>query len=215
MSWGEIKKALNKDPEKSLDVLIKEQFNSNNSNVSNINSNLSTTKNDVTYIKNTQLGTNLNNLLQGTTGSTVSFTNKPLVDKINYLLLANGDIVFSSTPNIELLNKSGSFTASNTYYTNIGNYTPKLNGQLTISVTLENVNSRTDAGLCYSLSKTNSPFELLIPVNTTTTPVTKKAILNVSKGQTIYFFLKSSGSGASCKCKDFKILGDIEFRSIF
>ena len=54
MSWGEILKALNKDPIKSLDTLIKEQFNNNFG-----------TSGDVYYIKNTQLGTNLNNLLQG------------------------------------------------------------------------------------------------------------------------------------------------------
>ena len=83
MSWSEVKK-INSDMKKSLDTLIKEQFNTNNSNVSTVKNDLTTVKSDLTYIKNTQLGTNLNNLVQGSTK--INFENKPLVDKVNYIL---------------------------------------------------------------------------------------------------------------------------------
>ncbi len=88
MSWAEIKKAINSDTSKSLDVLIKEQFNNNNSNVNNI-------KNDINYIKNTQLGTNLNNLLNS---NTANLENIPLVDKINFLLSATVQKVYVDSP---------------------------------------------------------------------------------------------------------------------
>lgn len=88
MSWSEVKK-INSDMKKSLDTLIKEQFNTNNSNVSTVKNDLTTVKSDLTYIKNTQLGTNLNNLVQGSTK--INFENKPLVDKVNYILRKIGD----------------------------------------------------------------------------------------------------------------------------
>ena len=87
MSWEEVLK-INSDTSKTLDVLIKEQFNNNNSNVNNI-------KNDINYIKNTQLGTNLNNLLNSTTAN---LENIPLVDKINFLLSATVQKVYVDSP---------------------------------------------------------------------------------------------------------------------
>ena len=98
MSWSEAKK-INGDMKKSLDTLIKEQFNTNNSNVLTVKNDLTTVKSDLTYIKNTQLGTNLNNLLNGSSMQTIDFNNKPLVDKVNYLLVDTGNLSFTSTGN--------------------------------------------------------------------------------------------------------------------
>lgn len=206
MSWSEVKK-INGDMKKSLDTLIKEQFSSNNSNVSTVKSDLTTVKSDLSYIKNTQLGTNLNNLLQGSTGSTVSFTNKPLVDKINYLLLSNGQITLVSTPTYILA--SMTTPVSTTGYANektIFTYDVLLDGQLTITSSLKS-------------SYTNNSLYVFIEDTrySSMTVNSNKVILNVKKGDTITFKLKQNANATdgTITCNNIKISGDIVFKNIF
>ena len=207
MSWGETLKALNKDPNKSLDTLIKEQFNTNNSNVSTVKNDLTTVKSDLTYIKNTQLGTNLNNLLTGSTGSTVSFNNKPLVDKINYLLLSSGEISLVSTPTYTLA--SMTIPVSTTGYANektIFTYNVLLDGQLTITSSLTSRYTNNSLYIWIGDSRYGS-----MTVNNS------KMVLNVKKGDTLTFKLKqnANASDGTITCNNIKISGDIVFKNIF
>ena len=205
MSWSEVKK-INGDMKKSLDTLIKEQFNTNNSNVSTVKNDLTTVKSDLNYIKNTQLGTNLNNLLTGSTGSTVSFTDKPLVDKINYLLLSSGEISLVSTSTYTLASMTTPVTTTRagdekTIFT----YDVLLDGQLTITSSLTSMNTFND--LKVFIGNTSKGYM---------TPSSSKMILNVKRGDTLTFKLnQASGVTSTITCNNIKILGDIAFKNIF
>ena len=220
MSWGETLKALNKDPNKSLDTLIKEQFSSNNSNVSTVKSDLTTVKSDLAYIKNTQLGTNLNNLLQGSTGSTVSFINKPLVDKINYLLLSSENLILTTSSSNVLAKYDGILsTPSGMEGTKtILTFTPKYDGQVTIEIELRIYSTYgSKNGLFIT---TNSSINVhndtrLIAVPNSTNYTKKTAVLSVKKGQNIIFYIGHIGSQTDIGCRNFKILGDVAFKNLY
>lgn len=203
MSWSEVKK-INSDNEKSLDVLIKEQFNNNFGS-----------SGDVSYIKNTQLGTNLNNLLNGS-NSNIDFNNKPLVDKINYILMKNSD--FSYIPNGSNTQKliSSGYISSNTVgkitevNRTIGNFTPSNNGIIKVEASTY-FEYNTNAS---SLSS-NDKLGIFVRKNGTITQlifsswsdynryIPKSANLSVKKGETIEFllgFITGSSGGKSIKC---------------
>ena len=105
MSWVEVKK-INSNFKKSLDVLLKEQFSSNNSNVNNI-------KNDINYIKNNQIGTDINAFLNNLSVSS-SLKNTPLVNKINALLIMSDKIKYISGEDINLIGPTGYYGLSGT-----------------------------------------------------------------------------------------------------
>ena len=207
MSWGEILKALNKDPNKSLDTLIKEQFNNNFG-----------TSGDVHYIKNTQLGTNLNNLLQGSNSSTINFNNKPLVDKVNYLLLCSGNLKYDSSGNLviksyisELNTRSGHKEILRHTFSNSGaikltldikrdSYHGSLNSSERGIVISRDYGSTKD--FVFKITKENQ--------NDYSNYVNKNFIINVNKGETIIFYLEG-GSQLGIYCRNFKLLGDLKF----
>ena len=212
MSWGEILKALNKDPNKSLDTLIKEQFN-NNFGASG----------DVYYIKNTQLGTNLNNLLQGSSSSTIDFNNKPLVDKINYLLLNTGTVEYVSSNSSILTSylsekRTSGGIGNHQRYTDILSYTFLNNGVVKISVDIKKDWDSNDDSVAYdhggiSISKNSEVeknFIIKISGHGSSTYTNKTALLNVRKGDNIKFYLQSNTFGGYY-CKNFKVLGELQF----
>ena len=216
MSWSKVKK-INGDMKKSLDTLIKEQFNTNNSNVSTVKNDLTTVKSDLAYIKNTQLGTNLNNLLQGSTGSTVSFINKPLVDKINYLLLSSENLILTTSSSNVLASNN---TEISVLQESIGAkqiivYTPKTNGQVSVEVEMKySSNIGLTSGLFVSTSTLVSEAKQLATANSTT--YTKKNItLSVNKGENLYFYLISKERQRRVYCRNFKILGDVAFKNLY
>ena len=224
MSWSKVKK-INGDMKKSLDTLIKEQFNTNNSNVSTVKNDLTTVKSDLTYIKNTQLGTNLNNLLNGSSMQTIDFNNKPLVDKVNYLLVDTGNLSFTSTGN-NILGEKSSQTTNATLMSNysgkviIMEYTPKYDGQVKIEIELKYYSNggtySSNMGLAVSSDKSTSAgnLSILIATPNSTTFVKKSAILNVIAGQTLQFSLiLKSVNKVGTACQNFKILGDIVFKN--
>lgn len=212
MSWSEVKK-INGDMKKSLDTLIKEQFSSNNSNVSNV-------KNDVTYIKNTQLGTNLNNLLNGSSIQTIDFNNKPLVDKVNYLLLNTDTVEYSNSSSTMITSyvtetRTRGGIGSGIEYIKLIEHTFLQNGSVKISVDIKKDYYRSDDNSSggISISKNSSSEKLpLIEIigQSQMSYTTKMAILNVNKGDTITFYLKGASVGAFY-CKNFKVFGQLLF----
>ena len=211
MSWGEIKKALNKDPNKSLDTLVKEQFEKNFGSSGN-----------VSYIKNTQLGTNLNNLLNGSSSDNIDFNNKPLVDKINYLLL-NTDSIRYDTSNSAIIK---SYLAEKRTRGGLGtgeenieivSYTFFHSGNIKISVDIKKDNYYADGdsygGISISKNSESTKSSIIkISGQKHMDYTTKTVILNVNKGDNITFYLQGSSTGAFY-CKNFKILGEIVFKN--
>ena len=211
MSWSKVKK-INGDMKKSLDTLIKEQFSDNFGSSGDIN-----------YIKSTQLGTNLNNLLSGSSSQTIDFNNKPLVDKINYLLLNTNTIKYVSSDSSILSSylsekRTSGGIGNHERYTNILSYTFLNSGVVKISVDIKKDWARDDSAEddCggISISK-NSESEKnfiikLTGSSETLTYLNKTAILNVTRGETLNFYLQSNTVGGYY-CKNFKILGELQF----
>lgn len=207
MSWAETLKAINKDPNKSLDTLIKEQFENNFGG-----------SGDVSYIKNTQLGTNLNNLLSGISSSTVDFNNKPLVDKVNYLLLCSGNLKYDSSGSTiiksyssELRTSSGSREILRHTFNNSG--TIKVNLDIKRDSYQGSLNS-SERGIVIS-KNLGSTKEFILKItkdnqNDYTNYTNKNILVNVNKGETIIFYLEG-GSQLGIYCKNFKLLGDLKF----
>lgn len=187
MSWGETLKALNKDPNKSLDVLIKEQFENNFGS-----------SGDVSYIKNTQLGTNLNNLLNGSSSSSIDFNNKPLVDKVNYLLLCSNAIEYTPTLQTKqtLLNYEKKSKSGNKI--NIGYFRPKKDGSISLEGNLKIYNRSTTSNSGLQLAtagifiRKNQIETKVLSISNTECDnkyYTKVANISVKKGDEIEFIL--------------------------
>ena len=215
MSWSEVKK-INSDMKKSLDTLIKEQFNTNNSNVSTVKNDLTTVKSDLAYIKNTQLGTNLNNLLGGSSTSTIDFNNKPLVDKINYILMKNSDFSYTSDgSNITKILSSGYISSSTVgkiteVNRTIGNFTPSNNGIIKVEASTyfeynTNASSLSNKDKLGIFVRKNGTITQLIFFffSDYNRYIPKSANLSVKKGETIEFllgFITGNSEGKSIRC---------------
>ncbi len=203
MSFVELKK-INSDNKKSLDVLIKEQFENNFGS-----------SGDVSYIKNTQLGTNLNNLLNGS-NSNIDFNNKPLVDKINYILMKNSD--FSYIPNgsnTQKLISSGSISSSTVQKIAdvnrlIGEFIPLNDGIIKVEATTYfeyniNANSLLSSDKLGIFTRINGTINQIIfaPWYNYNSYIPNTANISVKKGQKIEFllgFITGSSDGKSIKC---------------
>ena len=198
MSWVEVKK-INSNFKKSLDVLIKEQFNGNNSNVNNI-------KNDINYIKSTQLGTNINNLLNIPSTSIIDLNNKTLVDKINYLLLCSGGVrLNASTTNI-LVDVSNSIIAQANSKRNVYTFTALTDGQIKIEVSLVCPSYRNS----FFIKSSKNSNSFIWSKNDTGTGNT---ILNITKGEVLTFEVDATGSSYPTTCSRFRIFGTAVFNN--